>query len=103
MPTLSPTLFREYDVRGVAGADLTDEAVEVVARALGTLVREAGGARVVVGRDCRLSGPRLGARAIAGLRATGVEVVDLGVVPTLDVHGVCMITGSHNPPEYNGM
>ncbi|MFL5302950.1 MAG: phosphomannomutase/phosphoglucomutase [Anaeromyxobacteraceae bacterium] len=112
MPTLSPTLFREYDVRGVAGLDLTDDAVEVVAKALGTMVREAGGARVVVGRDCRLSGPRLGARAIAGLRAAGVDVVDLGVVPTpltsfaaatLDVQGVCMITGSHNPPEYNGM
>jgi phosphomannomutase / phosphoglucomutase len=113
MPTaISPTIFREYDVRGLVDDDLTEEAVELVAKALGTMVRDAGGSRVVVGRDCRTSGPRFAARAIAGLNATGVDVVDLGIVPTpltyfaartLDVHGLCMITGSHNPPEYNGL
>jgi phosphomannomutase/phosphoglucomutase len=110
--TLAPTIFREYDVRGVVDDDLTGEAVEAIAAALGTLVREAGGARVVVGRDCRLSGERLARRVTAGLIGTGINVVDLGVVPTpltyfaastLAVDGLCMITGSHNPPEYNGL
>jgi phosphomannomutase/phosphoglucomutase len=112
MGTVNPVVFREYDIRGVAGTDLTEETVGLVARALGTKVRAAGGSRVVVGRDVRLSGPAFHAAAVAGLTATGCDVVDLGVVPTpltyfaaqtLDVHGLCMITGSHNPPEYNGM
>jgi phosphomannomutase/phosphoglucomutase len=112
MPTVSPTIFREYDVRGLADRDLTEEAVSLVGRALGTLVRRAGGRTVVLGRDCRLSGERFAAAAAAGLTSAGVDVVDLGVVPTpltyfaahtLPVDGFCMITGSHNPPEYNGM
>ena len=109
---VNPVVFREYDIRGVAGTDLTEETVGLVARALGTQVRAAGGSRVVVGRDVRLSGPAFHQAAVAGLRSTGCDVIDLGVVPTpltyfaaqtLDVHGLCMITGSHNPPEYNGM
>jgi len=112
MAQVNPVVFREYDIRGVAGTDLTEETVELVARALGTKVRAAGGSRVVVGRDVRLSGPAFHRAAVAGLSATGCDVVDLGVVPTpltyfaaqtLEVHGLCMITGSHNPPEYNGM
>jgi len=112
MAQVNPVVFREYDIRGVAGTDLTEETVGLVARALGTQVRAAGGSRVVVGRDVRLSGPAFHRAAVAGLTATGCDVVDLGVVPTpltyfaaqtLDVHGLCMITGSHNPPEYNGM
>jgi len=112
MGTVNPVVFREYDIRGVAGTDLTEETVGLVARALGTKVRAAGGSRVVLGRDVRLSGPAFHRAAVAGLTATGCDVVDLGVVPTpltyfaaqtLDVHGLCMITGSHNPPEYNGM
>ncbi|HEX9287992.1 MAG TPA: phosphomannomutase/phosphoglucomutase [Anaeromyxobacteraceae bacterium] len=110
--TISPTIFREYDIRGLVDDDLTEEAVHLVGKGLGTLVRRAGGSKVVVGRDCRLSGGRFAARMIAGLNATGVDVVDVGVVPTpltyfaantLDVDGLCMITGSHNPPEYNGL
>src|SRR5512138_2934705 len=109
---ISPTIFREYDVRGVADADLTVEGVHEIARAYGTVLREAGGARAVLGRDCRLSSERLAASAREGLNATGVDVVDLGVVPTpltyyaaatLPVDGLCMITGSHNPPAYNGL
>jgi phosphomannomutase/phosphoglucomutase len=109
---VNPVVFREYDIRGVAGTDLTEETVGLVARALGTQVRAAGGSRVVVGRDVRLSGPAFHRAALEGLTATGCDVVDLGVVPTpltyfaaqtLDVHGLCMITGSHNPPEYNGL
>ncbi|GEJ58614.1 phosphomannomutase/phosphoglucomutase [Anaeromyxobacter diazotrophicus] len=110
--TISPTIFREYDVRGLVDQDLTEDAVEAIARGLGTMVRRAGGKRVVLGRDCRLSGERFARRALAGLTATGVDVVDLGVVPTpltyfaaytLPVDGLCMITGSHNPAEYNGL
>ncbi len=113
MTTVSPTIFREYDIRGVVDQDLTEGAVQLIGKGLGTLVRKAGGSRVVVGRDCRLSGERFSARMIAGLRATGVSVVDIGVVPTPLVYfaahtlpgmdGLCMITGSHNPPEYNGL
>jgi len=112
MAPLSPTIFREYDIRGLVDQDLTEEAVERVGQALGTRVRRAGGRTVVVGRDCRLSGERFARRMFAGLNATGCDVIDLGVVPTpltyfaaqtLPVDGLCMITGSHNPPEYNGL
>src|SRR5512137_273184 len=112
MATISSTIFREYDIRGLVDHDLTEDAVRLVGRALGTEVREQGGRRVVMGRDCRESGPRF-ARAMAeGLTSTGVDVTDLGVVPTpltyfaaatLPVDGLAMITGSHNPPEYNGL
>ncbi len=109
---LSPTIFREYDIRGLVDQDLTEEAVHRVGLALGTMVRRAGGRSVVVGRDCRDSGERFAARMIDGLRATGTDAVDIGVVPTpltyfaaqvLPVDGRGMITGSHNPPEYNGL
>jgi phosphomannomutase / phosphoglucomutase len=112
MSNVNPVVFREYDIRGVAGTDLNDETVGLVARALGTKVRAAGGRTVVVGRDARLSGPGFHALVVAGLRATGCDVVDLGMVPTpltyfaaqtLPADGLCMITGSHNPPEYNGL
>jgi phosphomannomutase/phosphoglucomutase len=109
---VNPVVFREYDIRGVAGIDLTEETVGLVARALGTKVREAGGRTVVLGRDVRLSSPAFHSQALAGLTATGCDVVDLGIVPTplvyfaaqvLPVDGLCMITGSHNPADYNGL
>jgi phosphomannomutase/phosphoglucomutase len=112
MTRLSPTIFREYDIRGTVDQDLTETAVNLVGKALGTRVREEGGRRVALGRDCRLSGPRFATAMLDGLTSTGVDVYDLGVVPTpltyfaahtLDVQGICMITGSHNPPEYNGI
>jgi phosphomannomutase/phosphoglucomutase len=112
MASISRTIFREYDIRGLVDQDLTEEAVRLVGRALGTAVREAGGRRVVMGRDCRESGPRFARAMAAGLLSTGVDVTDLGVVPTpltyfaaatLPVDGLVMITGSHNPPEYNGL
>jgi phosphomannomutase / phosphoglucomutase len=112
MAKLSPTIFREYDIRGLVDRDLTEEAVHLVGKALGTRIREAGGRKAAVGRDARLSGPRFAAAMISALRSTGVDVLDLGVVPTpltyfaahtAGVDGICMITGSHNPPEYNGL
>jgi phosphomannomutase/phosphoglucomutase len=112
MANVSPTIFREYDIRGVVDQDLTDDVVNLVGKALGTRIREAGGRRAAVGRDARLSGPRFARAMIDGLTATGVDVLDLGIVPTpltyfaahtAGVDGICMITGSHNPPEYNGL
>jgi phosphomannomutase/phosphoglucomutase len=112
MAKLSPTIFREYDIRGLVDQDLTEEAVSLVGKALGTRIRGAGGSKAAVGRDARLSGPRFAAAMIGALRSTGVDVLDLGIVPTpltyfaahtAGVDGICMITGSHNPPEYNGL
>ncbi|BDG09588.1 phosphomannomutase/phosphoglucomutase [Anaeromyxobacter paludicola] len=113
---VSPTIFREYDIRGIVDRDLTEEAVELVGKALGSQLAigrpDDEPRAVAVGRDCRLSGPRFFDRMVAGLTSTGCDVVDLGVVPTpltyfaaatLPVQGLCMITGSHNPPEYNGL
>jgi phosphomannomutase/phosphoglucomutase len=110
--TIPPAIFREYDVRGVADRDLTAEGVHCIARAVGTLVREAGGRSVVLGRDVRTTSERFARAAAEGLASTGVDVVDLGLVPTpvasfaaatLPVDGLCVVTASHNPPEYNGL
>ena len=110
--SLSPTVFREYDVRGVVDRDLTDDAVLTIARAFAAQVHEAGGQSVALGRDCRTSGERFARQVVAGLVEAGLDVVDLGVVPTpltyfaantLGVDALCMVTGSHNPPEYNGL
>jgi phosphomannomutase/phosphoglucomutase len=109
---LSRAIFREYDIRGVAGKDLTEEAARLVAGAYATFLKEKGvkGA-LAVGRDNRPSGEKLHSALVAGLLASGVDVVDIGIVPTplaywsqhnLDVVGGIQITGSHNPPEYNG-
>ena len=104
-------IFREYDIRGVVGVDLDDELVREIGRAFATYMRERGKAKVSVGRDCRLSSDRFGALAMEGMTQGGLSVVDLGVVPTplfyfslftLDVEGGIMVTGSHNPPDYNG-
>ncbi len=108
---MNPQIFREYDVRGLVGKDLTDDVVEALGRGLATMVKRAGGAAVVVGRDARESSPRFRDAFIKGVVATGLNAVDVGVVPTpivyyaantLPVDGLAMITGSHNPPEYNG-
>jgi phosphomannomutase/phosphoglucomutase len=109
---LSRAIFREYDIRGVAGKDLTDEAATAVAGAYAAFLAEkrVKGA-LAVGRDNRPSGEGLHRALVASLLASGVDVVDIGIVPTplaywsqhnLDVVGGIQITGSHNPPEYNG-
>lgn len=109
---LKPTIFREYDIRGIADTELLSDGVEQLGRGLGTYIhRQTGGRRINVGRDCRLSSTRLRDALIKGLLSAGCDVTDLGVVPTpvlyysakhLDSDGAVMITGSHNPPEYNG-
>jgi phosphomannomutase/phosphoglucomutase len=110
--TVSPGIFRQYDVRGVVGRDLTVDAARAVGRGYAAVLAERGvrGA-VAVGRDNRPSGPALRDALVEGLTASGVSVVDIGVVPTPVLYwalhheavvGGIQITGSHNPPEYNG-
>lgn len=108
---IDPGIFRKYDIRGNAARDLPDPAVEALGKAYGTVIWRRGGRRVAIGRDCRLSGPRVHAAFGRGIRATGVDVVDIGLVPTpllyfalhhLPVDGGTIITGSHNPPAWNG-
>ncbi|MGA2149417.1 MAG: phosphomannomutase/phosphoglucomutase [Bryobacteraceae bacterium] len=108
---MKPTIFREYDIRGVADSELTDDGIEQLGRALGTYLQRHNGPHIALGRDTRLSSPRLRDALAAGLKASGCAVTDIGVVPTpvlyyavihLDLDGGVMITGSHNPPEFNG-
>jgi phosphomannomutase/phosphoglucomutase len=108
---LKPTIFREYDIRGIADLELANEDVELLGRAIGGYLQRRTGRRVNVGRDVRLSSPRLRDALVRGLLASGCDVTDLGIVPTpllyysafrLPSDGGVMITGSHNPPEYNG-
>jgi phosphomannomutase/phosphoglucomutase len=105
-------IFREYDIRGITGKDLTDELATTVGAAFAAFLKEKGvTGSVSVGRDNRPSGESLHRALVGGLLASGVDVVDIGVVPTplaywsqhkLDVSAGIQITGSHNPPEYNG-
>jgi len=106
-------IFREYDIRGVADRDLLDDSVQAIGRALGVMLKGRDGKppRLALGRDCRLSSPRLHAALLEGLLRAGVHVLDIGVGPTphlyfavhhLDTDGGVMITGSHNPAEDNG-
>jgi phosphomannomutase/phosphoglucomutase len=114
---LSSSIFKAYDIRGIVDGDpatvtLTDAAVRGIGAALGLRAREAGIAAIVVGRDGRLSGPRLIAALTDGITSAGTDVIDIGMVPTPVVYfatvltgcgsGVA-VTGSHNPPEYNGL
>ncbi|HLW76492.1 MAG TPA: phosphomannomutase/phosphoglucomutase [Bryobacteraceae bacterium] len=108
---LKPTIFREYDIRGIAETELADDDVKDLGRALGTMIQRRAGKRISLGRDCRLSSPRLHAALIEGLIDTGAEVTEIGVVPTpvlyysgfhLKTDGSVMITASHNPKEFNG-
>jgi len=108
---LKPTIFREYDIRGVADTDLGSEDVEQLGLGLGTYLRRHSGININLGRDVRVSGPRLHDALLKGLMGSGCHVTDIGIVPTpllyysakhLHADGALMITGSHNPPEYNG-
>ncbi|MGH7682019.1 MAG: phosphomannomutase/phosphoglucomutase [Candidatus Eiseniibacteriota bacterium] len=109
---LNPQIFREYDIRGLAERDLTDETVRAIGRGFGQRMRERGQKRVAVGRDVRLSSGRIRDALIEGLRDQGAAVIDVGMVPTpalyfaivtLKTDAGVMVTGSHNPIEYNGL
>jgi phosphomannomutase / phosphoglucomutase len=108
---VDPAIFRAYDIRGIVGKSLTADVAKRLGQSIGMLMREKGLHEMVVGRDGRLSGPELVGALADGLRATGIDVIDIGAVPTPVVYyaayrfntgcGVA-VTGSHNPPDYNG-
>jgi phosphomannomutase / phosphoglucomutase len=104
-------IFREYDVRGLHETELTDAVAEGIGRAFATAIRGEGGTRVALGLDVRPSSDRLAAAVERGMRASGVDVERVGVVPTPALYyavaargldGGLQVTGSHNPPEFNG-
>jgi len=112
MTTLPSEIFKAYDIRVIVGKTLTPEIVEVIGRSIGSELLERGRKEIVIGRDGRLSGPDLSAALARGLRAAGVDVIDVGRVATpmlyfaahhFDTQSGAMLTGSHNPPQYNGI
>ena len=112
MTSIPAEIFRAYDIRGIVDRTLTPQIVRAIGKALGTLALEAGGTAVAIGRDGRLSGPSLSAALAEGIAASGANVIDVGMVPTpvtyfaahhLGCGSAVMLTGSHNPPEYNGI
>ena len=105
------TVLREYDIRGIVGKTLKPEDAFAIGRCFGSVVVRGGGKRVAVGYDGRLHSPELEAQLVAGLRACGLEVVRIGLCATPMLYfaaydqqadGAAMVTGSHNPPDYNG-
>jgi len=108
---MKSNIFREYDIRGTVPDELNETTVRVLGNAIAAYYLDKGAARISVGRDCRLSSPELAAWLMGALGASGMEVVDIGMVPTpvlnfsihhLGLDGGIQITGSHNPPAYNG-
>jgi phosphomannomutase / phosphoglucomutase len=108
---IKPEIFRQYDIRGVVDEDLTPETVTLLGKGIGTLFRRNQKTQVAVGRDCRLSSPSFFDYLSEGLRSTGCDVISLGTIPTpllyfsvyqKNIPAGVMITGSHNPPEFNG-
>ena len=110
---MQKSIFREYDIRGVVDRDLTPDVVRAIGQAVGSLAAERGETSVAVGRDGRLSSPALGEALKAGILAAGLDVIDLGAVSTpvlyyathtlAETRAGVMVTGSHNPPQYNGL
>jgi phosphomannomutase / phosphoglucomutase len=108
---ISRSIFRAYDIRGVLGQTLTNDIARQIGRAIGSEAQHRGLREIVVGRDGRLSGPDLSGALIEGLRAAGCDVIDIGLAPTpltyfgayhLQTGSCVSVTGSHNPPDYNG-
>ncbi|HIJ56974.1 MAG TPA: phosphomannomutase/phosphoglucomutase [Deltaproteobacteria bacterium] len=108
---MNPEIFREYDIRGIAGKDMTENDVLIIGKAVGTYLKKRGHTKLNVGRDCRTTSDRYAEKIIEGLLSTGCDVVDIGTCPTpvfyfsiqhLQGQGGVMVTASHNPPEYNG-
>ncbi len=111
MATLTPGIFKAYDIRGVLGKTLDASIAQQIGRSFGSTALEHGEKTVIIGRDGRLSGPELSAALAEGLQAAGVDVIDVGMVATpmlyfathvLGAASGIMVTGSHNPPDYNG-
>jgi phosphomannomutase/phosphoglucomutase len=109
---LDPLIFREYDIRGIAEHELRDDVVSLIGRACGTLFSRQGIEEVAVGMDVRTSSPRIKEALVRGLTGAGVNIVDVGMVPTpalyfsavkLGLGGGIMVTGSHNPIQFNGL
>lgn len=112
MLNIDASMFREYDIRGIAGKTLTPETIFLIGKGFGSSLRESGLSEIALARDGRLSGPTLSHALANGILSSGCNVVDLGMVPTpilyyathiLADHSGIMLTGSHNPPDYNGM
>ena len=108
---INPQIFREYDIRGIVDKDLTPDVVRKLGQGFGTHMAKSGFNKLAVGRDGRLSSKAFGEALIEGLISAGCDVVDIGVCPTpvyyfslfhLNKEGGMMVTGSHNPPEFNG-
>lgn len=108
---MNPGMFREYDIRGIAGKDMTEDDVFLIGKGVGTFIREHGRTKLTVGRDCRLTSDLYSEKVIEGLLSTGCDVIDIGVCPTpvlyfsiqhFNQEGGVMVTASHNPGEYNG-
>ena len=109
---LPPEIFKAYDIRGIVGQSLTADVVRRIGHALGSLALEQGQSAIAVGRDGRLSGPELAGALMDGICAAGCDAIDVGCVPTpvtyfaayeLGCHSCVSVTGSHNPPDYNGL
>jgi len=105
-------IFKAYDIRGIVGKTLTADAVRSIGEALGAEAAARGQRTIAVGRDGRLSGPELSAALAQGLNTAGIDVLDIGCVPTplsyfaayqLGTNSAVSVTGSHNPPDYNGL
>jgi len=112
MSAISREIFKAYDIRGIVGKTLTPAAAELIGRAIGTQARALAQTQVVIGRDGRLSGPDLSQALSSGLQASGIDVIDIGPVATpmlyfatheLKTGSGVLVTGSHNPPDYNGL
>ena len=108
---VNPYIFREYDIRGVVGQDLTDETIALLARGYGTFFKQADVNSISIGGDVRLSTNHIRNILIDEITRCGIHVIDIGEAPTpvqyfsmyhLPVDAGIMITGSHNPPDYNG-
>jgi phosphomannomutase/phosphoglucomutase len=112
MNPIAPEIFKAYDIRGIVDQSLTADAVRTIGQAIGSEARERNLSTIAIGRDGRLSGPELAGALAEGINRAGVDVVDIGCVPTpvtyfaafeLGTESCVSVTGSHNPPDYNGL
>jgi len=112
MQNIPKEIFKAYDIRGIVGKSLTPEVVEAIGHAIGSEALARKQSAIAIGRDGRLSGPELIAALARGIQKSGINVIDVGCVATpmvyfaayqLHTHCAVMLTGSHNPPDYNGL